>query len=125
LPYFCRESEFFAEIAVNAVTRVKTVDAKGEAKYPINAINVLKAQGKSTKESQFIDGYALNCTVASQGITIDAAQLPMFVILNLFMFLCSHAQEDQERQDRSDRFQPHQAKVEHGRHREHHRSLQA
>jgi T-complex protein 1 subunit alpha len=62
------ESDFFAEIAVNAVTRVKTVDAKGEAKYPINAINVLKAQGKSTKESQFIDGYALNCTVASQAM---------------------------------------------------------
>jgi T-complex protein 1 subunit alpha len=62
------ESDFFAEIAVNAVTRIKTVDAKGEAKYPINAINVLKAQGKSTKESQFIDGYALNCTVASQAM---------------------------------------------------------
>lgn len=62
------ESDFFAEIAVSAVTRVKTVDAKGDAKYPINAINVLKAQGKSTKESQFVDGYALNCTVASQAM---------------------------------------------------------
>lgn len=61
------ESDFFADIAVNAVTRIKTTDARGEIKYPINAINVLKAQGKSTKESMFIDGYALNCTVASQG----------------------------------------------------------
>jgi T-complex protein 1 subunit alpha len=68
LPIFFRsESDFFAEIAVSAVTRIKTVDPKGDAKYPINAINVLKAQGKSTKESQFVDGYALNCTVASQG----------------------------------------------------------
>jgi T-complex protein 1 subunit alpha len=62
------ESEFFAGLAVNAVTRVKTVDARGEVKYPIKSINVLKAQGKSTKESQFVEGYALNCTVASQAM---------------------------------------------------------
>jgi len=62
------ESDFFAEIVVNAVTRVKSTDSKGEIKYPINSINVLKAQGKSTKESQFIEGYALNCTVASQAM---------------------------------------------------------
>jgi len=62
------ESDFFADLAVSAVMRIKTVDSKGEAKYSINSINVLKAQGKSTKESQFIEGYALNCTVASQAM---------------------------------------------------------
>ncbi|KAL6053056.1 Alpha subunit of chaperonin-containing T-complex [Balamuthia mandrillaris] len=62
------ESDFFADIIVKAVTRVKTVDPKGEIKYPIKAINVLKSQGKSTKESMFIEGFALNCTVASQAM---------------------------------------------------------
>jgi T-complex protein 1 subunit alpha len=66
------ESEFFANMCVDAVTRVKTVNAKGEAKYPIKSINILKAHGKSAKETVFIDGYALNCTIAAQGSHFDS-----------------------------------------------------
>jgi T-complex protein 1 subunit alpha len=47
---------------------VKTTNSRGESKYPVNAVNILKAHGKGAKESQLIKGYALNCTVASQAM---------------------------------------------------------
>lgn len=60
------ESNFFAQLAVDAVLRVKTTDKKDKVVYPINAINVLKAHGKSSRESKLVEGYALNCTISSQ-----------------------------------------------------------
>jgi len=60
------DKDFFSNIVVQCAELIRFTNTRGEQKCPIKTINVLKAHGKSVRESQMIRGYALNCTVASQ-----------------------------------------------------------
>ncbi|CAH8493359.1 unnamed protein product [Heterobilharzia americana] len=60
------DADMFSQMAVDAVMAVEVSGGSKGPIYPIKAINILKAHGRSMSESMLIDGYALNCTVASQ-----------------------------------------------------------
>lgn len=64
------DGEFFASMAVDAMLAVKTQNARGETKYPTKAVNILKAHGRSARESTLVHGYAINVTVASKAMPL-------------------------------------------------------
>eukprot|EP00124_Ichthyophonus_hoferi_P005019 Ihof_evm2s642 gene=Ihof_evmTU2s642 len=62
------DMDFFSTMVVDAMLAVKRVNQKGQIKAPVSSVNILKAHGRRAKDSMLIDGYALNCTVASQAM---------------------------------------------------------
>lgn len=54
-------------MVVDAAEAIKIPGGNNTFKYPIKAVNILKAHGRSARESLLINGYALNCTIANQG----------------------------------------------------------
>ena len=56
---------FFAELVVNAIKAIENKTIFG-SKYNIKNINILKAHGQSSTESQLINGYAIQTVKAHQ-----------------------------------------------------------
>ena len=62
------ESDFFADMVVKAMKAVRMQNAAGQTKYPVKNVHILKTHGKSSRESQLVNGYAIEATRGSQGM---------------------------------------------------------
>lgn len=63
------ESNFFSDLAVTAALRVKVSSKDGtKSKCPVGNIHILKSHGGSGLDSRLVDGFALNCRKACEGM---------------------------------------------------------
>jgi T-complex protein 1 subunit alpha len=64
------EGEHFSQIIVDAMLNVKQPQFDGTFKYPVKSVNILKCHGKSTMDSQLINGYAIQTYRGAQGMPL-------------------------------------------------------
>jgi T-complex protein 1 subunit alpha len=62
------ESDFFADMVVTAMQKVKHTNELGETKAAVKAVHILKTHGKSSRESFLVDGYAIEASRSAQGM---------------------------------------------------------
>lgn len=62
------DADVFAKIVVDAIQSVKTVNDFGDVVYPRKAVGILLQHGKSARESQLVQGFALGLSRACQGM---------------------------------------------------------
>lgn len=79
------DSDFFSNLAVNAALQVKT-EKDGKSKCPISNIHILKSHGQSILDSTLVDGFALNCTRAAQGMPTIVKNAKVSFLL--YRYLC-------------------------------------
>uniref|UniRef100_A0A7S0EXG9 T-complex protein 1 subunit alpha n=1 Tax=Phaeocystis antarctica TaxID=33657 RepID=A0A7S0EXG9_9EUKA len=82
---FGRESDFFANMAVDAMAMVKDVDPEsGKARYPVKSVGIIKQHGGSAKDSSLIHGFVLGPGMgrAAQGMprTVTGAKIALLDI---------------------------------------------
>ncbi|CDJ55995.1 TCP-1/cpn60 family chaperonin, putative [Eimeria maxima] len=62
------DEDFFPNLCLNAIQSVKMITERGDIRYPVEGISILKTHGKSFKESVLVDGFALKTSRAAQGM---------------------------------------------------------
>jgi len=80
---FGRESDFFADLAVEAMAMVKSTSPEtGKVNYPVKAVGIIKQHGGSAKDSQLFNGYVLYGGRAAQGMprTVKNAKIALLDI---------------------------------------------
>merc|ERR1719230_1198710 len=66
---FGRESEFFANLACDAMQMVKETNPEtGKVTYPVKSVGIMKQHGRSFKDSELFHGYVLYGGRAGQGM---------------------------------------------------------
>lgn len=75
------ESSLFSEIIVGAMKAVKITGQNGKPKYPVGQVNILKAHGQSSSDSELIaNGYAMKTNRVSQEMPSHVANAKIALV---------------------------------------------